>query len=90
MAKALDIVDSVVETSMWDFWRKSGAQAPVPPPQSPMVDTGGETDFYTRNPFQAWEHALATGRHNPKLWAVIKGSVYEPLYRAKFLGGHPE
>jgi hypothetical protein len=88
MAKALDIVDSVCEGSMWDFWRKPGAQ-PSPPPKSPMVDPTGETEFYTRDAFQAWNRALETGRHNPKLWAAIRGSVYEPLYRAKFLGNRP-
>lgn len=92
MMKALDIVDSVVEVNMRDFWRKPGpqAQAPVPPPKSPMTDPTGETDFFTRDAFQAWNRALEIGRHNPKLWAAVKGSVYEPLYRAKFLGSRPE
>lgn len=53
------------------------------PPKPAFADPEAELDFYTRNPFTAWSHALDRG-HHPRLWQAVKGSVYEPQYRKQF------
>lgn len=53
------------------------------PPKPSFTDDEAETDFYTRNAFMAWSHAQDRG-HHPKLWATVKGSVWEPEYRRRF------
>jgi hypothetical protein len=56
------------------------------PPKPAFDDPDAEVDFYTRNPFMAYTHAMDRKRHHPKLWAAVQGSVYEPLYRQELLG----
>jgi hypothetical protein len=53
------------------------------PPKPAFDDPEAELDFYTRNAFTAWSHALDRGPH-PRLWQAVKGSIYEPEYREKF------
>jgi len=53
------------------------------PPTLPFEDNDKELDFYARQPFTALSYAKQRG-HHPKLWQVVKGSVYEPEYRRMF------
>lgn len=53
------------------------------PPKPAFADDDSEIDFYARQPFTAFTHAFDRG-HHPKLWQVVKGSVYEPQYRKRF------
>jgi len=53
------------------------------PPRQQFADQEQEIELATRQPFTALDYALQYGP-NPKLWAVIKGSVYEPQYRKRF------
>lgn len=73
MITAHEIVDRLLEARWRDY---------VPPKPS-FDNPENETAFYTRNAFSAWSRALDVG-HRPELWAVVKGSVYEPEYREKF------
>lgn len=73
MITAPEIVDKLLEVRWRDY---------VPPKPS-FSDEETETAFYTRNAFSAWHRALDIG-HRPELWAVVKGSVYEPEYRERF------
>lgn len=74
-------------------WRESRAQQIVnilldmraydrPPPHMPL-DQDAELEMAEKSPFTAYDLALRRG-HNPRLWAKIKGSVYEPEYRRRF------
>lgn len=70
---AKQIVDELLEARWTD----------PAPPKVAFDDTEAETEFYARNPFMAYSLAMDRG-HHPKLWQVVKGSVYEPLYRKRF------
>lgn len=54
------------------------------PPKPEFGDVDAEMQFYTRNPFMAWERAQEISQHHPALWQAVKGSPYESLYRRKF------
>lgn len=73
MNDAERIVDTLLEVRGRDYV----------PPKPAFDDPDAELDFYTRNAFTAWSHALDRGPH-PRLWQVVKGSIYEPEYRQKF------
>ena len=47
------------------------------------LDSDSELETAERQPFTAMDLALRRG-HHPRLWAKVKGSVYEPEYRRKF------
>jgi hypothetical protein len=73
-SRAERIVDMLLEIQVRD----------TAPPKPVFDDPDNETEFYTRNPFTAYSHALDKRRHHPKLWQVVRGSVYEPQYRKMF------
>jgi hypothetical protein len=43
-----------------------------------------EIDNAARQPFTAYDHALRTGKHHPKLWNAIKGTPYARQYLQRF------
>lgn len=47
-------------------------------------DDDAELENAARQPFTALDYAMRTGRHHPKLWAVIQGSPFENEYRRRF------
>lgn len=53
------------------------------PPKPQFQNNDDELEFHTKTPFNAYSHAQERG-HHPRLWAKVKGSVYEPLYRKQF------
>jgi len=70
---AAEVVDTLLEVR----WTE-----PIPPKMA-FDNPDTELEFHTRQPLTAWSYADEKG-HHPKLWAAVKGSVYEPMYRKKF------
>jgi len=54
------------------------------PPARQTYGHEGDTELAVKSPFTAWHLAQERGTHDPRLWAVIKGSPYENEYRRKF------
>jgi len=67
------VVESLLETQWND----------VPPPRQ-HYGKEEDTQLAVRSPFTAWNLAVEQGQHDPRLWAVIKGSPYEGQYRKMF------
>jgi hypothetical protein len=57
---------------------------PDVPPRFSGANSEEDTQFAARTPFTAFTMALDLGRHDKRLWNVIKGSPYEREYRRKF------
>lgn len=73
-SRAEAIVNSLLEMNYRD--------EPMPPKPEFKSDAE-DLEFHTKTPFNAYNHALERG-HHPALWAAVKGSVYEPIYRKRF------
>lgn len=71
-SRAEQIVNALLEMRAYDR----------PPPHMPL-DRDVEIEMAEKSPFTALDLALRRG-HHPRLWAKIKGSVYEPEYRRRF------
>jgi len=68
--RARDVIDEM-----------TGYREPVPPHMPLDADT--EMEIALKQPFTAHDLALRRGRHDPRLWAKVRGSPFEQDYRRR-------